>query len=394
MRRFVPFLLVLFAVAAVMRVNFFFTILYLFVALFLMSRFWTLRRVGQVRAQRHFVDRAFFGDQVAVNLVVQNSGWLPIPWVEVHESLPVDLITPPLQRQVISLGPHESWKLNYTLKCRRRGYYRVGPLTLRSGDLLGLEPPSLGQVDPDYLIVYPQVAPLEQLGLPTHSPLAALPARSPLFEDPSRVVGVRDYVYGDSPRRIHWTATASAGRLLVKQYQPAIARETMICLDLDEAGYEARYRYTATELAIVVAASVANHIVTHDKLPVGLATEAQDPLLDDRARFSLPPRAERSYLMSLLEVLARAQVVKDAPFTDLLRRESVRLAWGATLLVITGRESAGLFDTLLYLRRAGFTVALALVQPGRPSPKLRQRADQLNLPVHRVWRQKDLETWR
>jgi uncharacterized protein (DUF58 family) len=220
-----------------------------------------------------------------------------------------------------------------------------------------------------------------------------LATRVPLFEDPTRVIGVRDYQRGDSPRRIHWTATASAGRLLVKQYKPAIARETLICLDLSEESYAARERYTATELAIVVAASVACHVVNQERLAVGLATEAHDPLLKGRARFFLPPRSERAHLMGLLEVLARVQVTTTTPFADWLRRESVRLPWGTTLAVITGRESADLFDTLVYLRRAGFAVALVLVQPGRPSVELRKRAELLNVPVHRVWDERDLEAW-
>jgi uncharacterized protein (DUF58 family) len=264
-------------------------------------------------------------------------------------------------------------------------------LTIKSGDLLGIERPHTRQVAADHLIVYPQVLPLQKLGLPTRSPLVALPARSPLFEDPTRVTGVRDYQRGDSPRRIHWTATASAGRLLVKQCQPAIARDTLICLDLDEESYAQRQRYTAAELAIVVAASVANHVIVREGGTAGLATEAHDPLLDDRARFFLSPRAGRGPLMSLLEVLARVQVTAATPFVELLRRESTRLAWGATLLVVTGHESAALFDTLVYLRRAGFAVALILVQPGRPSVELRQRADLLHLPVHRVWSEHDLE---
>ena len=64
------------------------------------------------------------------------------------------------------------------------------------------------------------------------------------------------------------------------------------------------------------------------------------------------------------------------------------------MAVITGRESEALFDTLVYLRRAGFAVALILIQPARVSAGLRERADLLGASVHRVWYERDLESWR
>jgi uncharacterized protein (DUF58 family) len=393
MKNFVPFLLVMFVIAALLRVDFFFTIVYLFFAVYLLSRLWTRRTEEWLSVRRHFVGRAFFGDQVPVDVLVHNSGWLPVPWLEVNESLPVQLTSPPFYRRVVSLGIHERRHFHYVLNCRQRGYYSIGPLTLESGDLLGFVSHSMAQAPADHLIVYPRVVPLHKLGLPTHSPLVALPARSPLFEDPARVMGVRDYQRGDSPRRIHWTATASSGRLLVKQYQPAIARETLICLDMDQADYEHGRRHAAVEMAIVAAASIANHISVKEHLPVGLTTEGQDPLQGQQVRFYLPPHPERAHLMSLLEVLARVQVASEAPFADLLRRQSVNLAWGATLSVITGRESDELLDTLVYLKRAGFAVALILIQPGRPRADLHAQASLPGVPIHRVWHDRDLEAW-
>jgi uncharacterized protein (DUF58 family) len=393
MRRFVVFLLWLFIIAAVLRVDFFFTVLYLFFGVYLLSRLWTRRMVDRLGVERHFVTRAFYGDRVRVDVSLRNKGWLPIPWLEINETLPVQLITPPFYRQVFSLGSHEVRRLQYTLNCRRRGYYPIGPLTMQTGDLLGIDRRGVARAEAGHLTVYPRVVPLHKLGLPTHSPLVVLPSQSYLFEDPARVMGTRDYLPGDSPRRMHWTATASAGRLLVKQYQPAIARETLICLDMDQEDYERGQRYTATELAIVVAASMASHIVMREGLPVGLATEARDPMLDAQAQFFLPPRSEHAYLMGVLEVLARVQVTSGVPFADLLRRASVRLAWGATLAVITGQENQRLFDALLHLRRAGFVVSLILVQAGRPSDELRRHSELLKLPVYRVWDERDLEAW-
>lgn len=390
MGRLATFLLILFAIAALLRADLFFSILYFLLAVFVLSRLWVRRVLSPLRVRRQFEERAFHGEEISADLMIHNTGWLPIPWLEVYESLPVQLKTPPFHRQVVSLAPRERRCFSYTLKGRQRGYYPIGPLRIRSGGLLGIHPSQKMELEPDHLIVYPQVLALEHLGLPTRSPLVALPARSPLFEDPSCVVGMRDYRSGDPLRRIHWTATASAGRLLVKQYRPSIARETLICLDMDKAGYEQKHRFTAPELAIVVAASLANHILVRDRLAVGLATEAWDPLLEDRTRFFLPPSPERGHLMNLLEVLARVDVAPVAPIADLLRRERVNLSWGATLVVVTGRETEELFDSVVSLRRAGFAVALILVQPAAPSAELKQRAELLGVQVHRVWRERDL----
>lgn len=391
MRRFIPFLLFLFVVAVVLRIDFFFTIAYLFFILFVLARLWIARGLQQVHFERHYVRRAFSGDEVQVEVQVRNRGRLPVPWLQVHESLPVELVSPPFHTEVFSLGAGERRFLRYTLHARQRGVYPLGPLSAQTGDLLGLEPTRAANYDAEPFIVYPRIVQMARLRLATRSPLVALAAPTPLFEDPARVSGVRDYQRGDSPRRIHWTATASAGRLLVKQYQPAIARETMLCLDMNLDGYEGHRRRDASELAIVVAASLANHIIVRERLAVGLATEALDPLAHTQARFFLPARSERAHLISVLEVLARVRPVPALPLAELLRRERPRLAWGTTIVAITGRADEDLFDALASLRHGGFAVALVLVQADELAPLARERAALLGIGVWPIWREKDLE---
>jgi hypothetical protein len=124
---------------------------------------------------------------------------------------------------------------------------------------------------------------------------------------------------------------------------------------------------------------------------VGLNTEAFDPLTGTQNQFHLPPRRERAHLMGLLEVLARVQMASTAPLAQTLRQNSVNLSWGSTILAITGTESQELLDTLVHLKRSGFAVSLVLVQSGPPSPDLQAQATVLQIPVHRIWREQDLE---
>ncbi|MBN1310413.1 MAG: DUF58 domain-containing protein [Anaerolineae bacterium] len=381
-------LLLMLLIAIWLHEDIFFKIIYLFAMLYMLSRLW-VRRFGKKQTfRRSFITRAFVGETVDVVLSIENNDWLPILGLELREDLPIDIISSGRVREAFSLRAKEKKIVDYTLRCRHRGFFPVGPLHIGTFDLLGIIPQKELTIPATRLTVYPHVVPLEELGLPTRFPFAELPTPSPLFEDPCRVIGVRDYRTGDSPRRIHWKATARSGRLLVKRYKPAIARETLICLDFDEESYDLKRRYEASELAVTAAASIANHIVGHEGLAAGLATWAHNPALGHRSLFSLPPRSGQGHLLTLLEALALVQLTKDASFIDLLRQQKGTLSWGATMIVITGNKSQALLDTLLYLRQVGLAVALLLVHPGKASLDF---DDPAGIPVYQIWNESDLE---
>ena len=422
MQHLLPLLIGLLLLAAFLRIDSYFYLVYLLAAAALLGRLWALRSLRRLRAERRLVNRAFPGETIPVELHIANNGRLPVPWVEMHDSLPVEMATPPYFRQVLTLLPRQERRFSYTLSAAKRGFYLIGPLVWRTGDLLGFAPQATDRHPPEHVIIYPRVVPLERLGLPTRSPLASLPAPAPLFEDPANIIGVQPYQAGDSPRRIHWTATAATGQLLVKRYRPAIARETLICLDLDQGDYPFQRLYVASELAITTAASLANHIIVREGLSVGLATQALDPLEDRITTMSLPAKRGRAHLMDLLEILARAQTYArpappfeenegasgnaeasgDAgaasaplPITTFLRTQSVNLSWGATILLITGHATDEIYHVLLHLRRQGFAVALVLVMPAPPEPGDAFGGDGEGrpgkLPVYRVWREEELD---
>lgn len=391
MLRYLSFLLLLFVIAAVFRVDFYFTVAFLFFALYALARLWIQRATPQIEIRRTAAERAFHGDQVPVRVVVHNRGRLPLTWLHLHESLPVPLRVAAMREHVISLDPGATHEIAYTLQCYKRGVYQLGPLTVRSGDVFGLIPGPAHQAPPVRLIVYPRVVPVHRLGLPTRSPLAARPARIPLFEDPARVVGVRAYSPGDPLRRIHWTATARVGTPQVKAYQPADSRETMLCLDLGSTGYGARGRIDAIELAISCAASLAHHIIVDQRLAVGLTVYGQDAVAGERTDVSLPIRRERAHLMGMLEALARVEAVDDTGFLERLSRQRLALPWGTSVIVVTGRAGPEWIEVLAQLQRANLPTALVITQPDQVEPSTRERATRLRIPLHLIWRERDIE---
>ncbi len=75
----------------------------------------------------------------------------------------------------------------------RRFYYRIGPVTYESGDIFTLFTREREHKYIDTLVVYPQIWPLSELGLPPKEPFGEVKVRHSLFTDPIRTRGIRDY---------------------------------------------------------------------------------------------------------------------------------------------------------------------------------------------------------
>ncbi len=228
--------------------------------------------------------------------------------------------------------------------------------------------------------------------IPSQSPQGTLRHTLPLFEDPTRVFGKRGYISGDSLRRIDWKSSAASGRLQVKLFEPSIALETCVILNLNAEDYYYRSRIDSTELAVVIAASISNWIVDK-KQRVGLLVNGRDPLTADGKPQTIPPRKGKRHLMRLLETLARVEITVNSAFGSLIQRQRYQLAWGTTLIVITGRIGNEVLDELYQARRWGQNAVLILAGRDSSADAIRRRAKILGIPVFSIATERDLKIW-
>lgn len=389
---FLPLLIVLLIIASFMRGDFALTLIYLVVGALVVGLGWSRRALGHVEARRRFSAHAFLGERVDIDLHVKNSGWLPILWLELRETLPVALAGPNSFQSVIHLGPHAEAHFEYSVHAHKRGYYRIGPLSFSTGDILGLSDSLQVQSEPEALVVYPKIIPFTSVDIPSQSPQGTLRHRLPLFEDPTRVFGKRGYTSGDSLRRIDWKSTAASGRLQVKLFEPSIALETFVILNLNADDYYYRSRIDSSELAIVIAASLSNWIVAQKQM-VGLLVNGHDPLTSDGAPQPIPPRKGKRHMMRLLETLARVELIDNSPLVPLIQEQRYLLPWGTTLIVITGEANDALLDELYQARRAGQNAIVILAGGGASEEAMRQRAKTFGIPLYSMATERDLNIW-
>jgi uncharacterized protein (DUF58 family) len=250
----------------------------------------------------------------------------------------------------------------------------------------------LVQCQAEALIVYPKIIPFTSMDIPSQSPQGTLRHTLPLFEDPTRVFGKRGYTSGDSLRRIDWKSSASSGRLQVKLFEPSIALETFVVLNLNSEDYYYRTRVDSTELAIVIAASVGNWIVGQKQM-VGLMVNGRDPVASGGRPQSIPPRKGKRHMMRLLETLARVQTIDNSALVPLLQHQRYHLAWGTTLIVITGSLRDHLLDELYQARRSGQNAIVILAGGDLSDDAVRRRARTFGIPVFSIATERDLNIW-
>lgn len=389
---FLPLLVVLLIIAAFTRGDFALTLIYLIVGALAAGMWWGRRALAQVETKRHFSKHAFLDEQVKVQLRIQNKGWLPVPWLELRETLPVALVGPNNFQTVTNLGANADAQFEYIVQARKRGYYPIGPLSITTGDILGLSSSLRAEIAAEALVVYPRIIPFTSMDIPSQSPQGTLRSTMPLFEDPTRVLGKRGYTSGDSLRRIDWKSSASSGRLQVKVFEPSIALETFIVLNLNAEDYYYRSRIDSTELAIVIAASVGNWVIGKKQV-VGMMVNGRDPLAADGRPQSIPARKGKLHMMRLLETLARVEMIDQSALAPLLQQQRYQLAWGTTLIVITGSARNELLDELYQARRAGQNAILILSGVNTSGDETLRRAHAFGIPVFSIVTERDLNIW-
>jgi uncharacterized protein (DUF58 family) len=370
--------------------------MYVLLALLLLTRFLSRSWIGHLSATRACSkSTAEIGEKVSVTLVVSNSSSLPVPWVLLEDLLPryaldrrsLRLRVKGKRMQIAMVRPKGEVVIKYSLECLQRGYYQIGPLVMENGDLFGLHRRFRVETKPHFLLVYPRIVGLEAFEIASRRPIGDVRMTYRLFEDPTRVAGVRAYEVGDPLNRIHWRATARTGALHSKIHEPSTLTGATILLDFHEAGYPTRGEPVRSELAVTTAVSLANAVYETGQ-QIGLVTNGRDAA--DRLKtegWELRPKSRQAaresaamgeqkprldplvvetrrgveQLQRIRETLARVEMTDGLTFAQLVFESVSRLPRDATVVAVLPDVSFETAIALGNLRRRGFAVTVVLV---------------------------------
>lgn len=342
---------------------------------------------------RQFPYRRFFpGEQIDVQITVENRKLLPISWLQVEDEWPVqvgpaDDAALPISEDDPGLGYlintyslrwYERIRRHVTLETRQRGVFEIGPAHLVSGDPFSLFDRKITLEDRhELLVVYPRIKTLPELGLPLKDPFGDHRVQRRLFEDPNRTMGIRDYAPHDSFRHVHWKATAHTGELKTRIYEPTRSLRTVLCLNV--ATFERYWRGVwpaMLEYETEVAASLASWGLENGH-SVGMI--ANGTLAHADQPFRILPGRSIDQLTNILQALAAVSYFVSSNFDRFLVEESPRLPWGATMVVITPFMTDAIAASILRLRDSGRR--LVLIGLGKQEPPFIPGVLTYHLPI-------------
>jgi uncharacterized protein (DUF58 family) len=335
---------------------------------------WVRLSSRPVRVSRHGVVRDLVeGDDVWIWLEVRRTSAVPPPTLVAHEH------PGSLGERRVELAP--SWgghhSARYQLTRVPRGRYAFDAVRLTIEDPFALARAELVQGEPQALVVYPRLVPLDRLF--SEGGAHAQEGRRLLLQRPTgfELHSVRDYVHGDSLRKVHWRSTARRGQLMVKELEDAPRDEVAVLLDGDKSATVGG----TFDVAVRAAGSI---LKAHHRRGRRCAL-----VVNSAARETQAVATDANWRRAL-EILAGAEPTAHTPAYALLQADGGIAARSLELVVVTSRVDVPLVDRLVQRALSRRGVSLVYVEPAPgPQPQL-LRLQAVGIPVAVVRAGEDL----
>ncbi len=356
------------------------------------------------------------GQEVDVTVFVHNKFGLPIPWLYAEDIIPPGSECIGKNAQFLMLMPNEMVTISYKLRFPRRGYHKVGPLMLETGDFFGLQRRFRTDDKQEYITVLPSVVYIKSFQVSTRRPHGPIRVSHKIYEDPTRIYGIREYVPGDPIKSIHWKVSAKANKLQVKTYEPATVLGATLALDMFEDNYLPQTREERMELAITTTASIA-YLLYLSGEPVGLVTNGLDA--SDTAKYQreqqislarddlilklkeetrpehisplmVPTRRSPIQLQKILENLARIIPNPIVNMTYLLQITAPHIPRDNALLLVVPQVSDDLASMIENLKAKGFIVNIIIIKDDNGYQEAVIKLGKFGISVFHIQHEQDL----
>ena len=291
---------------------------------------------GDVQVVRTLsADNLYKGDDLYVELEITNPSWRRTQQLEIYDNVPHEMkLRSGLNYMRVNLGPGETTRVRYVLRCPLRGHYSIGPISIRYRDSFNLFSQEMYVDHRSDLIVFPQVREIEEAMVRSRTPKMYTGATTLRTPGPgTEFFSLREYVPGDPFKIINWKAFARTGQLIVNEKCRDAVTDVFILVDSRDISRIGTVLKNPLEVGTVAAASLASYFIKR-RDSVALA------VYDDRLSFLPPDTGDKQYF-KILSSLAGVAPKGAMPLQAVTNALSSRFSRGSPVFIISALEGDG-----------------------------------------------------
>ncbi|MDP7002365.1 MAG: DUF58 domain-containing protein [Candidatus Thalassarchaeaceae archaeon] len=275
------------------------------------------------------------GDLIEISLTITNKSYRRTQQLEVFDNVPHQMkIRRGINQMRMNLGPGQTTKIQYMLRCPLRGHYSIGPVSVRYRNAFDLFVSESRIDDVCDITVFPQVREIEDAMLRADVPKMYTGATTLRTPGPGmEFYSLREYLSTDSLRSINWKAFARTGDLMVNQKTRDAVTDVYILLDAREVSRIGTVLKNPLEMGTAAAASISSHFLKR-KDSVSLVTYAE------RMDFLPADTGDKQYY-KILSRLASVSPSGSMPLQAVTNALAPRIGRGSPVFIISSLEGDG-----------------------------------------------------
>lgn len=285
------------------------------------------------------------GEDFHITTVIENRKFLPVTFLQIIERFPAGIEyrfradqfkTVEFLYHTITmfLLPFQRIKRIYTATSYKRGRYIFEDVSIIGGDLLGLNTFVKSIRYNQEIVVLPKTVDLESELIPYGNYNGNLSVQRWIIDDPTMIIGIKEYTGLEPAKTIHWPSSLRMGNLMVKKFDFTLENTAMIILNVEcDKPFWVDIKPNDIERCISITRGVMERFEALG-MPYGFATNSIMHGLP-ASRNVVYPSAGPSHLEVLLECLGRVSYSISLTFEELLLRLNRKDLHCSTYVIIT-----------------------------------------------------------
>jgi len=275
------------------------------------------------------------GDDVIVELTISNNSYRRTQQLEVFDNVPHEMkMRQGINQMRMNLGPGQSARIKYRVRCPLRGHYTLGPVSVRYRNVFNLFANESKVQDRTDITVFPQVREIEEALLRSDVPKMYTGATTLKTPGPGmEFYSLREYLPGDAFRSINWKAFARTGELMVNEKTRDAVTDVFIILDTRDVSRIGTVLKNPLEMGTIAAASISNYFIRRrDSVALVTYGERMD---------YLSPETGDNQGYKVLSNLAAVRAKGSMPLQAVTNAMSSRMSRGSPVFIISSLEGDG-----------------------------------------------------